>query len=205
LASSRSSLNSESETREKMIKKTVNYKDFDSKPHSQDLYFHLKVDTITDNLHLGDRLEALQDMVSGAERELLTSEKQEILDVVKMFINLSYGKRVTVDGEAKFRQRPEILEDFRDSAAYDAFLWALFQDPEGAMSFLNDVMPPNLIEEARKAEAANGPKQPQDFQSKQVSAPTVSESKSVVDVTPEDEETPEQKRERLQRELADLG
>lgn len=191
-----------------MIKKTVSYKDYNNKPVTEDLWFHLKVDTLTDNLALSDRLEALQELFEGEKRELTTAEKQEILDVVKVFINLSYGVRV--ENGAKFRQRPELVDDFRDSAAYDAFLWALFQDPKGAMSFLTDVMPADLVEQAKKAEEAQGGvKRPQDFQRKQPanSQPTVSGSTiekfddSQVD---DGEETPEQKKERLRAELAAL-
>lgn len=191
-----------------MIKKTVSYQDYNNKPVSEDLWFHLKMDTITDNLHLGDRLEALQELFEGEQRELTTAEKQEILDVVKLFINLSYGVRV--ENGAKFRQRPELVDDFRDSAAYDAFLWALFQDPKGAMSFLTDVMPQDLVEKARQAEEANGPKRPQDRQQKQAAGsnvPTVSASKTVLfDDSQVDDgaETAEEKRQRLQAELAAL-
>lgn len=185
-----------------MIKKTVQYKDYENKPHSQDLYFHLKVDTLTDNMHLTDRVAAMQELFEGDERELTTPEKQEILDVVKLFINLSYGKRVNVDGEAKFRQRPEILEDFRDSGAYDAFLWELFQNPESAMNFLNEVMPSQLVEAAQQAEVSYI-KAPQDYQKKQTSpAPVVSVGEEVVlDDSQVDDAPPSDEVARLRRQL----
>jgi hypothetical protein len=168
-----------------MIKKTVSYKDYNNKPVTQDLYFHLKMDTITDNLGLSDRLEALGVMFEGEQRELKTEEKQEILNVVKLFINLSYGVK-SADG-SKFQQRQEHLDDFRDSAAYDAFLWALFQDPAGAMSFMNDVMPQDLIEQARQQQ---GPKVPQDRLPKATasSEPQVSDSQEV-DLDVEDDDS----------------
>lgn len=193
-----------------MIKKTVQYKDYNGDPHTDDLYFHLTVNQITDNLDLSDQLEAAQEMLAGEKRELVTAEKQQMLNLVKRFIRLSYGVR-SEDG-AKFRDGvrfPELWDDFVDSAAYDAFLWALFLHPEQAVSFMNDIMPAEAIAKAKEEIAKR--KQPQDRRPKATAAvdvlaqePKVSESEQI-DLVVEDEETPEEKRARLKRELAELG
>lgn len=199
-----------------MIKKSISYTDYNSKSVAEDVYFHLSIDTITNNLGLADDLQSLQEMIigDGNERELTTPEKQQVLDMVKRFIELSYGVR-SEDG-SRFRpgtRYPELWDDFRDSAGYDAFLWALFQDPKSAMVFMNDVMPKEAIEQARAMQETEERKAPQDRLPKQekVKEPAVSDSETVegiVEEVPEDlsKLTDDELRDRLRdRSITDLS
>lgn len=187
-----------------MIKQTIQFKDFNDQPVTEDLHFHLSVDTITDNLDLVDEFESLQEMVSGEPRELVTSEKQRILDLVKRIIRLSFGKR-SEDGK-RFQagvRYPEIWADFQDSGALDEFLWQLFQQPEKAMTFMGDVMPKDMVERARAQAETDGPKQPQDRLSKQTPEKPTKQI-AVEENEPSGVPTLAERRAKLEAELAEL-
>ena len=189
-----------------MIKKTVTYRDFNDREVTEDLYFHAPTNVLLDNLDLEDEFEALGHRLTGDKRELTLKEKRDILGLVKRLISISYGKR-SEDG-TKFYQGPEVLREFQASAAYDAFLWAIFTNQQGALEFMTGIFPQDLAERAAQVQAANQPRQPQDRLPKQQASkePTVSGNEQVEfsgDVA--ETESAEEKRKRLEKELAELG
>lgn len=194
-----------------MIKQTVEYVDYNGNAQKEDLYFHAPKHILMDHLDLREQMERLSETLEGdgSERELGKDEVNEILQLVKRFIKMSYGARV--DGGRKFRQTEELWIDFTSSAVYDAFLWGLFQNPEKAFQFMRGIMPDDLIEasQAQQALDAGGRKMPSDFQKKQQPAatqPKLAEVQSVefddADVT--GEESKEEKAARLRAELESL-
>jgi DNA-directed RNA polymerase subunit F len=130
-----------------MLKQTVSYIDYNNEPVTETLYFNISKAELADNLHLQKRFEELESMFRGERRNLTPDEVREILDLVKLFIQLSYGVR-SEDGK-QFRKRG-VFEDFQDSAAYDEFLFSLFSDPEKAVAFLLGVLPNDLREAAEE-------------------------------------------------------
>lgn len=189
-----------------MIKKTITYTAFDDEIVTEDFYFHIKKSTLLDNMDLKDTLQDLQDSLTAegrTEENLTEDEVKSLLQLVKRLMRLSYGIR-SEDGK-KHRQSDEIWDDFHDSAAYDAILFQMFQEKGVAMAFLGGIMPKELMEEAE----AEMRKQPMDRQPKHVAGePTVTTEAVAFDdgddeVRPLDETT-EERRERLQRELAQL-
>ena len=191
-----------------MIKKTITYTDFNDESVTEDFYFHIKKSTLLDNLDLKDTLQDLQDRLTqeGRTEENLTEEEVRLLlGVVKRLMELSYGER-SEDGK-RHRQSPEIWADFKDSAAYDAILFQLFQEKGQAMDFLAGVMPKELLEQAEKELAER--KIPMDHQPKHV---TEKSSVETVESPEEDTRTPEEleadrlaRRAELEAQLADLG
>jgi len=131
-----------------MLKKTIQYEDFNGTNQTENLYFNVSKSELTDHLELVDEVEGLQAMIEGEPRELTTEEVRRLLDLVKKLIKMSYGRR-SEDG-SRFRKNDEIWEDFTASAAYDAFLMSLFENPEEAVSFIVGIMPGDLIEQAQK-------------------------------------------------------
>lgn len=130
-----------------MYKQKITYEDFDGEMVTETLYFNITRSRLMANLTLQDELEDLQSDLSGIERELTNTEKQRILDMVKKFMELSYGIR-SADGK-KHDQRPEVWEEFQQTAAYDAYLMSLFAENK-AMDFLIAVMPKSLMEQVEK-------------------------------------------------------
>lgn len=132
-----------------MLKQTVEYTDFDDNKAIETLYFNLTKSELTENLHLKADLEDLQTMVSGEKRSLESDEITKILELVKTFMRISYGIR-SADGK-RFMKTPELWTEFTQTAAYDAFLFSLFEYPEKAIAFMSGILPLDLRERAREA------------------------------------------------------
>ena len=141
-----------------VLKQTVHYLDFNDQPQTEDLYFHLTRSDVMENLlPMLPRLEAFQAKAMAAgDRNLTPEEVLEFLQILKVFIGDSYGIR---DEDGKhFRKKingVNVYDDFRDSAAYDAFLMSLFEDLEKANKFLTGILPKSLLEQIAQ-ETANG-------------------------------------------------
>jgi hypothetical protein len=183
-----------------MLKETVNYTDFNGNPKSEDVYFNITRAELSENLKLVERLETLQVTFGGPERvELTTEQVEEMLNLVKDFVKLSYGER-SGDGRRFIKDEPpgsgHIWVEFKQSAVFDEFLMGLFKDPEKILSFIMGILPADWAERA-KAELANQPvrPQPQDRLQKQTREreATVTElpQTTSVPVAPRVVETPE--------------
>ncbi len=131
-----------------MFKDSVTYTDFNDETHTEVLWFNITKTDILGKLALVDRAEAIEKNLRGPQRELTTPEKQEILDVVKEFMELAYGKK-SADGR-HFRKSPAIWDDFRWSAAYDEYLLSLFTNEKKSFVFITSVMPKDLREQAQR-------------------------------------------------------
>lgn len=137
-----------------MLKQTVKYKDFNDVDQEETLYFNLTRTEMMDLLGLQDRLRSWLDRVQGPQRDLSTTEILDMVDVIKLLIEKAYGER-SEDGK-QFRKSPDIFENFKQSAAYDAFVFGLFEQPEQAVGFMIGILPQSLVEnspelaEARK-------------------------------------------------------
>lgn len=127
-----------------MLKKSVTYTDFDGSEVTETLTFNITKVELADNLHMREELEELQKMFEGDERTLETREIQAILDLVKKFMQLSYGEIDESGPRKRFVKTPATWENFQQTAAYDQFLMDLFTDTTQAFSFLLDVMPQDL-------------------------------------------------------------
>ena len=137
-----------------MLKQSVSYVDFDDNECVETLYFNLTKTELTDNLDMKDELEKIQkDFTGEPKRNLEEHEVRRILELVKTFMRLSYGIR-SEDGK-RFIKTPEIWTEFTQTAAYDAFLFGLFENPANALSFMTGILPKDLraraLEEANKA------------------------------------------------------
>lgn len=135
-----------------MLKQSVSYTDFDDNECVETLYFNLTKTELTDNLDMKEELEKIQqDFTGEPKRNLETHEIQRILDLVKTFMRLSYGIR-SEDGK-RFIKTPELWTEFTQTAAYDSFLFGLFENPANALAFMTGILPKDL--RARALEEAN--------------------------------------------------
>jgi hypothetical protein len=125
-----------------MLKETVTYTDFNNVTRTEDLYFNLTKTEMSDLLGLQPRLEKWAESTSGDPRDLSMAEIRELLEIIKLLVEKAYGVK-TEDGR-HFRKSPEAWADFKDSAAYDAFVFGLFEDPLKAVGFMNGILPQDL-------------------------------------------------------------
>ena len=125
-----------------MLKQTVSYLDFDDNPTQETLYFNLTKTELADNITIKDELDAMQHTFSQERQELTTTEIKQLIDLVKTFMRLSYGVR-SADGK-RFIKTDEQWTEFTQTAAYDAFLYSLFEDPNKAVVFMTGILPKDV-------------------------------------------------------------
>lgn len=138
-----------------MFKDKVTYTDYNGVKQTEELRFNISQADVLEDISILDRAAAIEKLVQGDETfELTVPQKQQVLDLVKEFIKLAYGKQ-SLDGR-HFRKSPEVWEDFRWSGAYDQYLTDLFQNPERAAMFGANVLPQDLRDRAEKAAREQG-------------------------------------------------
>lgn len=130
-----------------MLTDIVSYEDFDGNPHTETLYFNLSKTDVAANLDLVDDFQAMMDIFSEDQRDLTTPEKQKVLDLIVRVMSLSYGIRKDSN---HFEKSPELWVEFKQSAAYDSYLWSLFENIEKANLFILGVLPSKIVEEAKR-------------------------------------------------------
>lgn len=141
-----------------MIKQTIQYTDFNGEPASETVYFNLSKADMTDHLDFMDDYKELEQIFAGEVKELTRGDTMLLLKFIKSIMKLSYGVK-SADGK-RFQKSEELWNEFTETAAYDAFLFSLFSEPEKANDFLMNVFPKDLLEQAQlqqQLEAAGTP------------------------------------------------
>lgn len=139
-----------------MLKKTITYENFDGAIETVDAYFNLtKTECIDLNLEYEDeggligRIKKL--MVEKADGQM---PRKPAVDFIKLLIDKSYGVRPK-DNPSLFLKEDEdghpLYKKFRQSAAYDAYVFALLSGDESLEEFAANVLP--NISDTQKAEA----------------------------------------------------
>jgi hypothetical protein len=126
-----------------MLKKTINYTDFDGNPQQEDWYFHLsKAELVEFNYELGGMDEG------GLEKrikEIVTSNNAKlILSTFKDLIKRTVGKR-SVDGK-RFLKTQDIVDDFMTTEAYSALFMELVTNAEAAAAFIRGLVPSDMAD-----------------------------------------------------------
>jgi hypothetical protein len=148
-----------------MLKKTITFTDFNGVERSEDLYFHVSkasVLTAEDSVYneimeLGQKLEERSKLLLATEEDLIDkeplvddedpfSERNQLLaESVRMvgrlldrLVDLSYGVR-SKDG-SRFVKGPEVLQDFKQSAVYDAFVEHMITHQKEMLDFINRLL-----------------------------------------------------------------
>lgn len=147
-----------------MIKETVTYEDFDGIETTENLYFNISSAELPNLFKgigkiLGDSdkeysVEEISNLVSSLGTN---PDPQKIVEFLTFLLSYSYGEK-SEDGK-RFRKTPEIQEDFRSSAAFEAlvdqFVFDDNADTSRFANFLIGVMPAKMADSI-KASMANG-------------------------------------------------
>lgn len=131
-----------------MLKQEHEFVDFNDQKQTITLWFNLTKSELTENLDLEKEIKEIQETFQGDRRELTPDEIRKMLYFVKRLIKISYGER-SEDG-LKFKKNESVWDDFFYSAAYESFLWDLFQDTDRLLAFFVGIFPQDLIAEAKK-------------------------------------------------------
>lgn len=136
-----------------MFVKEITYKDFNDKPHTEKLHFHMMAPEMAD-LEFNTVFETGPDGKGGLGdyvREAMNSgDGRKVYTFFKMMIVNAYGLR-SEDG-SRFSKKPEFTEAFLNSRAYEEFFMWLVGDPKNAEAFWLGIMPERLAEIADQLE-----------------------------------------------------
>lgn len=126
-----------------MIKKTVTYKDFDGNERTEDFYFHLTEQELTEwELSVDGGL-------SGVLTRIINSkDNRKLVEIFKDLLIRSYGVK-TPDGRG-FVKNEDVLNDFKYTQAFSDIYMELATDDKAASEFVNGIIPVSLAAEARK-------------------------------------------------------
>lgn len=117
-----------------MLKKTINYKDYNGEERSEDCYFNLSRAEVTEMELTTEG--GLSEMIQGITRD---KNVPKIIEVFKMLILKSYGKK-SPDGR-RFIKSAELSEEFSQTEAYSELFMELATDASAAAAFVNGIMP----------------------------------------------------------------
>lgn len=140
-----------------MLHKKITYTNFDGVEESVDAYFNLsKTECIDLNLEyeseggLVGHLKGLIKDTNGGE-----IRQKPAVDFVKLLVNKAYGVRPK-DNPSLFLKEDDngrpLIAKFKQTAAYDKYVYGLLSGEESLDEFAENVMPPVSAEQ--KAEAA---------------------------------------------------
>ena len=131
-----------------MIKKTVTYTDFDGNERTEDFYFHLTEQELTEwELSVDGGL-------SGVLTRIINSrDDKKLMEIFKDLLIRSYGVK-TPDGRG-FIKNEEVLNSFKYTQAFSDIYMELATDDKAASEFVNGIIPANLVKEANKEMKVN--------------------------------------------------
>ena len=121
-----------------MIKKTIEYIDYDGTERKEDKYFHMsKRELIKWETESGSG-----GMDKFIERIVNEEDRKTLIDMFDDLILRSYGEK-SLDGKV-FKKSPEIRKAFEDSACYDQLFYDLMSDTKMLSDFVNGLIPEGL-------------------------------------------------------------
>lgn len=128
-----------------MLKKTIEYVDFNDQERSEVFYFNLTEPEIV-------RIDAsipggLEDFISNLDEE---TNPQEIIDLFEMIIKAAYGEK-SEDGRL-FIKSEEKSALFSQSAAYSSLFMELVTDADKAADFFSALISKTIVGPYKTAE-----------------------------------------------------
>lgn len=128
-----------------MLRKEVEYKDFDGNDRKDVLWFHLNEVEITEM-----DLETSGGLVKYMESIIDTNDVNQLITIFKDLLIRSYGER-SMDGK-HFYKDDKIRNEFVSSAAYPVLYMEMVSDADKAVEFINGIVPSNIREQMAKIE-----------------------------------------------------
>lgn len=121
-----------------MIKKTVNYTDFNGVAQTEELYFNLtKMELVKlDTEFVGGLQQTIQTAVDN-------NDTKTIMDCIEKILIKGYGKK-SDDGK-RFIKSAEMAEEFKQSAAFDEVFYQIASNEDEASAFITGLMPADLM------------------------------------------------------------
>lgn len=131
-----------------MLIKKINYTDFNGVERSEDFMFNLTKSEITEM-----QLEVTGGLTERLQKIVDTEDVPSIIEMFKELILKSYGEK-SADGKSFIKldeNGNKLANQFKQTAAYDALYMELASDAEVAATFINGVLPADLVAAAESA------------------------------------------------------
>ena len=128
-----------------MLKKTINYTNYNGEQKTKDCYFNLSKAEIAEM-----ELEIPGGMAANLKQ---ITEAKDTPSLVKIFKNLilrSYGVKSS-DGE-RFIKNQQVREEFEQSEAYSELFMELATNANSAAEFVNGIIPADLANKVKELE-----------------------------------------------------
>jgi hypothetical protein len=134
-----------------MLKDTITYKTPHGEERTRDVYFHIQMAQMAQDMDLEgllERFQAMQKVVDEPERVMSQVERQEMFNLIRDLMKAGYGIR---EGDRHKQDEPpgtgEIWREFYECGAYEAYLFSVFRDEKRSTLFMENVWPEAIKEE----------------------------------------------------------
>jgi hypothetical protein len=120
-----------------VLKKEIQFTDFDGNAAVTTAWFHLS------KIELAE-MEFIEKggMAAKVQKIVASDDRLEIFKIFKDIISKAYGRRS--DDGTRFIKTPEVLEEFKQTPAFDALLMDLMTGAEGAAEFMAGMIPNDM-------------------------------------------------------------
>jgi hypothetical protein len=120
-----------------MIKKTIEYVDYNGTPRKEDFYFNLTKAEVME----------MEMSTTGGLAEMITRivAAQDAPAIIKIFKDLvlkAYGQK-SPDGK-RFIKSQELTDEFSQTEAYSQLFMELATDADAASAFVNGILPADI-------------------------------------------------------------
>lgn len=117
-----------------MLKKTINYTDFNGEERNEDFYFNLtKAEVAELEMSINGGLSAMIEKISNEQ------DNVAIMKIFKELILKSYGEK-SIDGK-RFVKSEELSTAFSQTEAYSELFMEIATDPDKAVKFFENIIP----------------------------------------------------------------
>ena len=120
-----------------MLKKTIQYVDYNGVERKEDFYFNLSKAEVTEM-----ELSVDGGLANMLEQIVNSKDNKRIVELFKKIILKAYGEK-SPDGR-RFMKSEEISQAFAETEAYSELFIALAMNAEEAAKFIEAILPANL-------------------------------------------------------------
>jgi len=117
-----------------MLKKTMEYVDYDGNIRKEDFYFNLSKAEVAEM-----ELSTEGGMSRKIDQITMTQDREKLIAIFKEIILRSYGVK-SPDGK-RFIKTPQLREEFTQTEAYSDLFIELSSNEKAAAEFINGVLP----------------------------------------------------------------
>ena len=133
-----------------MLKKTIEYTDFNGVERKEEFYFNLSKAEIMEM-----EMSKKGGLTEEIQRITAAQDAPAIIQVFKDLLLKAYGVK-SPDGR-RFIKSQELRDDFEQTEAYSIMFMELATDADAAAKFINGIVPPDMSQKAIEASKANHP------------------------------------------------